>query len=268
MDQPGANRSEWIAVVGDRVDGFEAQDSIGPAIDHAAAALGLRSPGVRWIGTDQIDPRDPDACLAGAGAVWCAPGSPYRSLTGALAAIRWAREQEVPFLGTCAGFQHGVIEFARSVLGHPAAAHAEYAHDESAELFIDELLCSLVGQTLRVELVDPELRHIYGASEAVERYYCRFGLQPAWRDPLHQAGLRVAGVDVADGDVRVLRLAGHPFYVLTLYVPQTSSQPGRPHPLVSRLVSLVQGGDGGISVLADGSGGRHHHDHARDAADL
>jgi CTP synthase (UTP-ammonia lyase) len=264
-------RDPWIAVIGDRVEGLDAQDSIGPAVDHAAAALGVGAPDLRWFATDRIDLDDPGAPLTGAGAVWCAPGSPYRSLDGALAAIGWAREHEVPFLGTCAGFQHGVLEFARSVLGHTTAAHAEYDHDDhdgSAELFIDELLCSLVGQTLRVELVDPELRAIYGADEAVERYYCRFGLAPAWREPLHRAGLLVAGVDAADGDVRVMRLAGHPFHVLTLFVPQTSSAPGRPHPLITRLVAWSVGRDGGPSVMADGPDDRHDEDHARDAADL
>jgi CTP synthase (UTP-ammonia lyase) len=84
-----------------------------------------------------------------------------------------------------------------------------------------------------VEVLDPELRDLYGTSHPVERYYCRFGLNPAWRQPLHEAGLRVAGVDRLDGDVRLMRLAGHPFYVLTLFVPQTSSSPGAPHPLVT-----------------------------------
>ena len=82
--------------------------------------------------------------LVGAAGVWCAPGGPYRSLDGALEAIRWARETNVAFLGTCAGFQHGVIEFARNVLGHRDAVHAEYGNADGADLFIDELLCSLV----------------------------------------------------------------------------------------------------------------------------
>ena len=138
-----------------------------------------------------------------------------------------------PVLGTCVGFQHGVIEFARNVLGHRSAAHAEYgdAGDES-DLFIDELLCSLVGQTMQVDLVDPTLVDVYGTGTAFERYYCRFGLQPRWRPALQDAGLVVAGVDSSDGDVRIMRLTEHPFYVLTLFVPQTSSTARAPHPLV------------------------------------
>ncbi len=73
---------------------------------------------------------------------------------------------------------------------------------------------------------------LYGTEHPVERYYCRFGLNPTWRSPLDAAGLRVAGIDESDGDTRVMRLAGHPFYVLTLFVPQTSSAPEKPHPLI------------------------------------
>jgi CTP synthase (UTP-ammonia lyase) len=236
VNGPGPTRKRWIAVVGDRVEGLEAQDAIGPAVEHSAAGLGVDPPEVRWFATDRFDDAPAGDLLDGAAAVWCAPGSPYRSLTGALSGIRWAREQAVPFLGTCAGFQHGVLEFARHVLGHADAGHAEYGPGEAAELLIDELLCSLVGQTLRVDLVDDELRRLYGADEATERYYCRFGLNPSWRDTLHDGGLRVAGTDRRDGDVRILRLADHPYYVLTLFVPQSSSAPGRPHPLVTSLL--------------------------------
>jgi CTP synthase (UTP-ammonia lyase) len=194
----------------------------------------------RWLATDAVDPADPGALLDGAAGVWCAPGSPFRSLDGAVAAIRWAREEQKPFLGTCAGFQHAVIEFARHVLGHDGAGHAEYGQTD--DLFIDELLCSLVGQVLDVDLVDGAVRKVYGTARATERYYCRFGLAPAWRAPLHDAGLRVAGVDTDDDDVRVMRLEGHPFYVLTLFVPQTSSTPTSPHPLVTAFVRSVVDG--------------------------
>lgn len=219
----------WIAVIGDRVPGFDPQNAIELALGHSASAIGEPHVELRWLETDAIAEHG-DSLFEGATAVWCAPGSPYRSLDGALAGIRWARERGVPFLGTCAGFQHGVIEFARNVLGRGDAAHAEYGTD--GELFIDELLCSLVGQVMAVELIDDELVSIYGNRRATERYYCRFGLNPHWRSPLDAAGLRVAGVDTADGDVRLLRLDGHPFFVLTLFVPQTSSTPTAPHPLV------------------------------------
>jgi CTP synthase (UTP-ammonia lyase) len=227
-----------IAVVGDRLVGSEPQDTIEPAVAHASAALGGQCD-VVWVPTpDLLD--DADAVLDAADAVWCAPGSPFVSLEGALAGIRWARERRVPFLGTCAGFQHAVIEFARNVLGVAEAHHGEYEHADrdplTSDLFIHELLCSLVGQTMTVHLVDDVVRAIYGAGDVTERYYCRFGLNPLHRPALEDAGLRVAGVDQADGDVRILRLADHRFFVATLFVPQTASTLARPHPLVTAFV--------------------------------
>jgi CTP synthase (UTP-ammonia lyase) len=225
----------WIAVVGDRVEGHPPHEAIGASVGHAAAALGLDAPEIRWIATPDVG----ETALDGAAGVWAAPGSPYRSFEGALTGIRWARERKIPFAGTCGGFQHGVIEFARNVLGHHRAAHAEYGEQGDVELFIDELACSLVGQTMTVDLIEPEIVAMYGSPTATERYYCRFGLNPAWRDELQAAGLRVAGVDTSDRDVRLLALAGHPFFVLTLFVPQTSSTPEHPHPLVTAYVRAV-----------------------------
>jgi CTP synthase (UTP-ammonia lyase) len=229
--------SRWIGVIGDLMPGHAPQDAIAPAIEHAAAALGMEPPEVRWWGTDRLDAEGPDA-LADAAAIWCAPGSPYRSLDGALAGIRFARERAIPFLGTCAGFQHAVVEFARDVLGRIDAGHAEY-EGAGEDLFIDELLCSLVGQRLDIELTDPDMRDVYGSATATERYYCRFGMAPGVGPLLESHGLRTVGVDRSDGEPRILRLEGHPYFVATLFVPQTSSTPGRPHPLVLRLLAAA-----------------------------
>ena len=222
-----------VAVIGEHHPGHEPQDAIAPALDHAASALGT-SYRVVWIDTPALV-ADAHAVLADFDAVWCAPGSPYLSLEGALAGIRWARESGTPFLGTCAGLQHAVIEFARNVLGVASAQHAEY-DPHASDLFIDELLCSLVGQTMSIRLVDDALRAIYGSTDATERYYCRFGVNPAHRPALEAGGLAAAGVDAVDGDVRIVRIPSHPFFVATLFVPQTASTPGAPHPLVTAFV--------------------------------
>ena len=217
--------------MGDRLSKFAAQDSIEDALAHSAAAIGVTVE-VEWFATPKLEHGVAEE-LAHADAVWCAPGSPYLSIDGALAGIRFARETGRPFLGTCAGFQHGVIELARNVLGVRDAHHAEYGSDPAKPLFIDELLCSLVGQALHVRVVDETARDLYGADEALEQYYCRFGLNEAHLPALARGGLTVAGVDRSDGTTRIMRLLGHPFYFLTLFVPQTSSTPTRPHPLVT-----------------------------------
>jgi CTP synthase (UTP-ammonia lyase) len=227
-----------VAVVGDRVSGHSPQDAIETALEHSAVELGVALR-VEWHETPALA-ADVGSELRAADAVWCAPGGPFASLDGALAGIRYARERRLPFLGTCAGFQHGVIEIARHVLGVPDAHHAEYGEEPAAPLFIDELLCSLVGQAMRVRLLDAALRDLYGADEAIEEYYCRFGLNEEYAPALADAGLVPAGVDAADGTTRIMRLAGHPFYCLTLFVPQTSSRAGRPHPLVTAYVRATR----------------------------
>jgi CTP synthase (UTP-ammonia lyase) len=208
-------------------------------VEHAAAAIGVDPPEVRWVPSEALGRKAgaAESVLVGAAAVWAAPGGPHRSMGGMLAGIRWARESGTPLLGTCAGFQLAVVEFARNVLGHEAATHEEYDPEAAAEdLFIAELLCSLAGQTMRVELVDEAVRAMYAGERAEERYYCHFGLHPARRQRVHDAGLRVAAVDTRDGDARILRLADHEYYVLTLFVPQVRSAPGRRHPLVTAWV--------------------------------
>src|SRR5208282_6192757 len=100
----------------------------------------------------------------------CSPGSPYKSLDGALAGIRYARENKVPFIGTCGGFQHLVIEYARNVMGFKDAAHAE-SDPYASCLFITPLSCSLVGKTMEVR-VKPgtQAADIYRDTWASERY--------------------------------------------------------------------------------------------------
>jgi CTP synthase (UTP-ammonia lyase) len=222
-----------VAIVGDHDPSSVTHQATEASLDHAAASLHLDVVH-RWVPTTALagDARDE---LAGDSAVLVAPGSPYASMGGALAAIRLAREEGVPLLGTCGGFQHVVIEFARSVLGYEEAQHAEYDPTAST-LFVTPLSCSLVGLRMEV-LLEPGSRAAdsYGATAADERYYCNFGLNVEHQALLHARGLRVSAVD-GDGEARILEIPEHPFYVATLFVPQTSSTAERPHPLVTALV--------------------------------
>jgi CTP synthase (UTP-ammonia lyase) len=226
-----------VGVIGDRQPHFVAQDTIEHALAHSADLLGVDVE-VEWCATPTLVDGAADV-LEPFEAVWCAPGSPFRSMEGALTGIRWARESRRPFLGTCAGFQHAVIEFARNVLGVADAHHAEYDDSEGASLFIDELLCSLVGTEMVVRLIDRAGRDIYGSATATERYYCRFGLDEAHTPSLAEAGLVVTGVDDADGTTRIMRIADHPFFYATLFVPQAASTTERPHPLITSYLATA-----------------------------
>jgi CTP synthase (UTP-ammonia lyase) len=167
--------------------------------------------------------------------LWIAPGSPFKSLSNTLAAVRYARERGIPCLGTCGGFQYMILEYARNALGFVDAQHAE--HDPYAsELFVSRLECSLAGREL-VVCLQPESRvaGIYGTLEAREQYYCNFGVNPERVADLKRGELRVTGSD-AEGEIRVVELRSHPFYIGTLFVPQLRSRLGQPHPLINAFV--------------------------------
>lgn len=119
-----------VVLVGDHEPDAVAHRAIPLALDLAAQSLGRVVEPV-WTGTAAVF-EDEEAALGGADAVWCVPASRYRSMKGALAAIHHARERGVPFLGTCGGFQHALLEFARAVCGIGDAEHAETSPAASA----------------------------------------------------------------------------------------------------------------------------------------
>ena len=217
-----------IGLVGDYDANVTAHQAIPRALALAQADLGAPLE-FRWLPTETIEG---DAVLAPFDALWCVPASPYRSMAGALRAIRFARERPLPFLGTCGGFQHAVVEYARNVLGWADAEHAETAPD-AARPVIAALACSLVEVTNKVQLrLGSRIAAAYGATEATEGYHCRYGLNEAFRETLVSGALRVTAEDEA-GDIRALELEGHPFFVATLFQPERAALTGRLPPLAA-----------------------------------
>ena len=139
-----------------------------------------------------------------------------------LRAIRLAREGDVPCFGTCGGFQHMVIEYARNVLGFADAQHAEY-DPYASNLFVSELVCSLAGRELPLTFAPgSRVAQIYQANDAVEQYYCNFGVHPEKVSLLQSGALKISGWD-PEGEIRVVELPDHPFFIGTLYVPQAAT---------------------------------------------
>jgi CTP synthase (UTP-ammonia lyase) len=195
------------------------------AIQHAAEALGTPIEAV-WLPTDQPTEYGEFQGLFGS------PGSPYSDFDRALSGIRYARENNVPFLGTCGGSQYMMIEYARNVMGLAEAAHAE-SDPYASCLFITPLSCSLVGKTMEVTIRSESMAAAaFRAERSMEAYYCNFGLNPKYQERLENAGLAITGKD-ADGEARIVELASHTFFLGTLFVPQAKSKPRLPHPLIS-----------------------------------
>jgi CTP synthase (UTP-ammonia lyase) len=213
-----------IGVIGDFNPGNPTHVATNDGIQHAAGALGRPFETV-WLTTDEPADYAQFQGLIGS------PGSPYRSFENALEGIRYARESGTPFIGTCGGFQHLVIEYGRNIMGFADASHAESDPNASC-LFVTALSCSLVGKTMEVAIQPgSKAAHAFGALDSTEAYYCNFGLNPQYRQVLEAAGLAITGTD-ADGEVRIVELPSHPFFMGTLFVPQARSLPGKPHPLM------------------------------------
>lgn len=217
-----------LALVGDRSAVVRSHTRI-PVLLQALADDGVPLDAY-WVPTDDVD----DA-VAGFDAVWLVPGSPYRSEAGALRAVRIAREQGIPFLGTCAGLQHALLEFARDVCG--LDVHHGENDPDAADKLIVPLACSLVGHEGAVNVVAGSLAHrILGAGRTVERYHCAYGLRERYLRTLRDNGLRVTGTD-DDGGLRIVELPGHPFFLATLFQPELAD--GQPHPIVRRLATAA-----------------------------
>ena len=225
--------SQSIAILGEYSANFEPHTATNAAITHSSAALRVEI-NAHWVSTECIR----EDLFETHAAIWIAPGSPYKNMKKTLWAIRYARKNRVPCFGTCGGFQHIVIEYARNVLNIADAQHAEY-DPYASNLFISELECPLAGREMRLRFVeDSRVADIYGVLSAVERYYCNFGVNPDHEADLTSDDLRVVGSD-AEGEIRVVELSDHPFYVATLFVPQATSTLSEPHPLVTEFVKTA-----------------------------
>jgi CTP synthase (UTP-ammonia lyase) len=225
-----------IGLIGDYDPEVPAHRAIPAALRLAADRAGVAVEPV-WLHTSTLT-GDVPRLLADCAGLWCVPASPYAHAAGALAAIRCARESGRPFLGTCGGFQHALLEYARNVLGLRDAGHAE-EHPGAAVPLIAPLACPLVEQAGPVVFADgSRLRSIYGAAEAEEPYRCRYGLNPTYEDLFAGAALRVAARD-RGGEVRAVELGGHPFFIATLYQPERAALRGEAPPLVNAFVAAA-----------------------------
>jgi CTP synthase (UTP-ammonia lyase) len=222
-----------IALIGDYNPSVIAHQAIPEALRLAASAAGVEIQPV-WTHTSSITGRNEE--FAGFDGIWCVPASPYANDAGALAAIRFAREHGVPFLGTCAGFQYALIECARNVCGIQAAGHQETAPD-AAQLVITRLACSLVEQREDLLLAPSGIiRRAYGVERITEGYHCNFGVNPEFEPLLLASGFQAAVRDLA-GDLRGVELTTHPFFVATLFQHERRALRGQQSPIADAFVN-------------------------------
>ena len=227
-----------IAIIGEYNPSFRPHVATNEAIEHSRRLI-TQDFVAEWVTTDFVEANLESFVMTYHG-YWIAPGSPYKSLKGALEAIKYARMHHIPAFGTCGGFQHMVLEFARNVLYIKDAAHAEN-NPYASKLVINPLSCNLKGEPLEVEIIDKNSKvfDIFQSERSMEKYYCNFGLNPDYQDLFNKKGFRIVGSD-KHKEARIMELKDHPFFIGTLFVPQDNSSIEHPHPLVLAFLKAVE----------------------------
>jgi CTP synthase len=237
-----------VALVGKYVQLNDAYLSVVEALRHACldrdASLDLR-----WICAEQIEEQGAEPLLQGMDAVVVPGGFGNRGVDGKVAAIRWAREQRVPFLGLCLGMQCAVIEWARNQAGLAGATSAELdpntPHPVIALLPEQQDVVDL-GGTMRLGVYPCRLspgtlgQRLYGEEVVYERHRHRYEFNNAYRNLLLESGYEISGTSPDGRLVELIELTDHPFFTACQYHPEFLSRPGKPHPLFRGLIEAAQ----------------------------
>lgn len=242
------NNSCTIAVVGKYTSNGDAYKSISEALIHAGIPHSAQVK-IKWIESNTLlKIADVESALKEVDGLVVAPGFGGRGVDGKVDAIRYARENGLPFLGICLGLQAAVIEFARNVCNLDGANSHEF--DEAAPYPVIHLLpdqkhviekgasmrlgaypCNLVPNTLSAKL--------YGTTRISERHRHRYEVNNDFREKLQEHGMTISGVSPDYRLVEMIELSSHPFFVGTQAHPEFKSRPNRPHPLFAGLVGAA-----------------------------
>ena len=235
-----------IAVVGKYVSLPDAYLSIIEALYHAGVANGVHAE-VHLIDGEELNAENVEETLGSMDGILVPGGFGQRAFEGKIEAARYARENNIPFLGICLGLQAAVCEFARNVAGLAGATSAEF--DENADYTVIDLMPEQEdvedkGGTMRLgaypcKLEKGSLAHeVYGEEVIYERHRHRYEVNNAYREKLHQAGLTFSGVSPDDRLVEMVELPEdvHPWFVAAQFHPEFKSRPTRPQPLFREFV--------------------------------
>ena len=237
-----------IALVGKYVQLNDAYLSVVEALRHACIAQDA-SLDLHWVCAEQIEAQGPDDLLRSMDAIVVPGGFGNRGVDGKIAAIRWAREQRVPFLGLCLGMQCAVIEWARNQAGLTGATSSEL--DPNTDHPVIHLLpeqqdvvdlggtmrlgvypCRLISQTLGQKL--------YGEQVVYERHRHRYEFNNSYRNLFIESGYSISGTSPDGRLVELIELKEHPFFTACQYHPEFLSRSGKPHPLFRGLIQAAQ----------------------------
>jgi CTP synthase len=236
-----------IAVVGKYVHLRDSYKSLHEALVHGALAndVGLE---LSYVDSEQIQTGKVEELLSGYDAILVPGGFGDRGADGKIEAIRYARENKVPFFGICLGLQMAVVEFARHVCGLPGASSVEFnpapadpvvhlmaeqhqVRDKGATMRLGSYACVLTPGSLAAS--------VYGSTEITERHRHRYEVNNAYRETLEQHGLLLSGLSPDKKLVEMIELPGHPYFIGSQAHPEFKSRPHAPHPLFVRFIEAA-----------------------------
>ncbi|CCV64981.1 CTP synthase [Alteracholeplasma palmae J233] len=254
---PKANLSEWenliskikglkeaitIGLVGKYVSLHDAYLSISEALKHAGYAHDV-SIKIKWLSAEKINPENVGEALADCDGILVPGGFGKRATEGKIAAIQYARENNVPMFGICYGMQLSVIEYARNVLGIKNANSTEIDPKTDAPIITKKIKDSKLGGTLRLGLYESILKEntktfkAYNKGVIAERHRHRYEVNPEYVEILEKdANFIITGVEKTSKLVESIELNNHPWFIAVQYHPEFVSRPLRPHPLFKDFV--------------------------------
>jgi CTP synthase len=233
-----------VALVGKYAGLKECYKSLAESLVHGGIDHETRV-NIQWIESEEIERQGTERILREVDGILVPGGFGARGIEGKIAAIRYAREHQIPFLGLCLGMQCATIEFARNVAGLTGANSAEF--DETSphpviHLMSDQLSVSDKGGTMRLGSYACVLgegtlaQKMYGVSEVRERHRHRYEFNNAYRERLLAKGFVLSGLSPDGRLVEIIELKDHPWFLATQFHPEYNSRPHRPHPLFSGFV--------------------------------
>lgn len=236
-----------IGLVGKYVELPDAYKSIAEAFIHAGAHLECKV-NVQWISSETITPKSVNRVLRNLDGVLVAPGFGERGIEGKIEAIRYVRENNIPFFGICLGMQCAVVEFARNVLGLEDAASSELSKDTPhpvIDLMEDQKNIEDYGGTMRLGQYDCKIKKsskvaaAYDSTVIKERHRHRYEFNNKYLKDMEEKGLKAVGINPESNLVEIVELSGHPYFVGTQFHPELKSTVMSPHPLFVSFIAAV-----------------------------
>jgi CTP synthase len=242
-----ADRAVRIALVGKYTGLKDAYKSIIESFVHAGVSNGVKVE-IDWVSAEDVADDGPAVHLAKVDGLLIPGGFGERGTEGKIAAVRYAREQGLPFLGICLGLQMAVIEYARTQLGLLKANSTEFdgdCPDPVIALMSEQEGIEDLGGTMRLgaypcQLADGSLaQKLYGEDLIHERHRHRYEVNNNYREQLASAGMQFSGTSPDDMLVEIVELSEHPFFIAVQFHPELRSRPERVHPLFDGLIAAA-----------------------------